>query len=621
MNRYPAWKYLLVVFVVVFGIIFAAPNLFLDDPSLQIAGGRTVQVNDGTLKSIETTLSANKIDYKSVVMDDKGILIRFADEEARGKARDELKKVLDPNYVVALNFARTTPPLLKKFGAEPMYMGLDLRGGLHFLIEIEMDTAFNQQVERYKNDIFDVFKANKKRKLRARSMLIKNNAIEMKYKTADKRDEVLSVLRSKFLNDLQLSVFERGDAFYIKAEITRKKVEEHRANTITQIINVLKKRIDDKYQGLMEPVIVRQGDSRIVAEFPGVQNSKEIIDVMTAAASLEFRMEHTGYSIADAKAGKALGASIYKERDSGREVLLKNKLVITGQDITHATATSDENGQPAVSVTLNATGASIMKDNTRENLGKRMGVVFIETISEKKESNGEITTIKRQVKEVISLATIQGLFSKRFEITGLSRAESTQLALLLRAGALAAPIEIVEERTVGPSMGKENIAKGINSVMIGFLIVVAFMLIWYKAFGLVANIALMVNLVLIVAVLSLFQATLTLPGIAGIVLTVGMAVDANVLIFERIREELSIGNTPQASINSGYEKAFSTILDANVTTLIAAIVLFVFGTGPIKGFATTLSIGIATSMFTSIVGTRAIINLLVGSKKLNKLSI
>ncbi|VAW92681.1 Protein translocase subunit SecD [hydrothermal vent metagenome] len=621
MNRYPAWKYLLVVFVVIFGMIYAAPNLFLDDPSLQIAGGRTVTVNDGTLKTVETTLKSNKIEYKSAVFDDKGILIRFADEDVRGKARDAIKKALDPNYVVALNFARTTPTILRNLGAEPMYMGLDLRGGLHFLIEIEMDTAFKQQLERYKNDIFDVFKANKKRKLRARSMLIKNNTIEMKYKTADKRDEVLSVLRSKFLSDLKFSVFERGDAFYIRAEITTQKIEEHRSNTITQIINVLKKRIDDKYQGLMEPVIVRQGDSRIVAEFPGVQDSKEIIDVMTAAASLEFRMEHTGYSIADARAGKALGASIYKERDSGREVLLKNKLIITGQDITHATATSDQNGQPAVSVTLNATGASIMKDNTRENLGKRMGVVFIETIKEIKQINGDNVPVKRELKEVISLATIQGLFSKRFEITGLSRAESTQLALLLRAGALAAPIEIVEERTVGPSMGKENISKGINSVLIGFIIVVVFMLIWYKGFGLLANVALIVNLVLIVAVLSLFQATLTLPGIAGIVLTVGMAVDANVLIYERIREELSIGNTPQASINSGYEKAFSTILDANVTTLIAAIVLFVFGTGPIKGFATTLSIGIATSMFTSIVGTRAIINLLVGSRKLSKLSI
>jgi preprotein translocase subunit SecD len=383
----------------------------------------------------------------------------------------------------------------------------------------------------------------------------------------------------------------------------------------------LKKRIDDKYQGLMEPIIVRQGDSRIVAEFPGIQNSEELMEVLTAAASLEFRMEHTGYTVQEARQGKAPGATLYTMRDDGSPVLLKNKIIITGQDIIHATATSDENGQPAVSVTLNSTGANIMKDNTRENLGKRMGVVFIEYEKEFVEKDGKLVPVNREIKEVISLATIQGLFSKRFQITGLSRAESTKLALLLRAGALAAPIEIVEERTVGPSLGAENIAKGVNSVLIGFVMVVAFMLFWYRGFGLIANTALIVNLVLIVAVLSMFQATLTLPGIAGIVLTVGMAVDANVLIFERIREELSIGNTPQASINSGYQKAYSTIFDANVTTLIAAIVLFIFGTGPVKGFATTLSIGIATSMFTAIMGTRAIVNLAVGTKRISKLSI
>jgi preprotein translocase subunit SecD len=528
--------------------------------------------------------------------------------------------MLGPNYVVALNYARTTPAFLTALNALPMYMGLDLRGGLHFLIEIEMDTAFQQQLDRYKNDIFDYFKDNRDKKLRARAMLIKGNAIELKYKDEDKRDEVLGLIRSR-ITDLKFSTFERGDSYYIKAEIKEAKLEEHRSNTITQIITVLKKRIDDKYQGLMEPVIVRQGDSRIVAEFPGIQNSEELMQVLTAAASLEFRMEHTGYSIQDAQAGRAPGATLYTMREDGRPVLLQNKIIITGQDIIHATATSDENGQPAVSVTLNSTGANIMKDNTRKNLGKRMGVVFIEYEKTFVEKDGQMIPQKREIKEVISLATIQGLFSKRFQITGLSRAESTKLALLLRAGALAAPIEIVEERTVGPSLGAENISKGINSVIIGFIMVVVLMLLWYRGFGLVANIALVVNLVLIVAVLSMFQATLTLPGIAGIVLTVGMAVDANVLIFERIREELSIGNTPQASINSGYEKAYSTIFDANVTTLIAAIVLFIFGTGPVKGFATTLTIGIATSMFTAIMGTRAIVNLVLGSKKLSKLSI
>lgn len=620
MNRYPAWKYAVILIVLLVGALYAAPNLYFDDPALQIAGNRHATINEGTLQRIESSLKSSGIEYKSAVIDKKGVLIRFKDDKDQATARTSLKEMLGPNYVVALNYARTTPAFLSAVNALPMYMGLDLRGGLHFLIEIEMDTAFQQQLERYKNDIFDFFKANKEKKLRARSMLIKGNAVELKYKDAAKRDEVLSMIRSR-INELQYSTFDRGDDFYIKGEITTAKIEEHRSNTITQIITVLKKRIDDKYQGLMEPVIVRQGDSRIVAEFPGIQDSEELMSVLTAAASLEFRMEHTGYSVEDAQAGKALGATLYTMREDGRQVLLKNKIIITGQDIIHATATSDENGQPAVSVTLNGTGANIMKDNTRKNLGKRMGVVFIEFEKEFVEKEGKTVAVKKELKEVISLATIQGLFSKNFQITGLSRAESTQLALLLRAGALAAPIEIVEERTVGPSLGKENIAKGVNSVMIGFVMVVAFMLFWYRGFGLVANVALVVNLVLIIGVLSMFQATLTLPGIAGIVLTVGMAVDANVLIFERIREELGIGNTPQASISSGYEKAYSTILDANVTTLIAAIVLFTFGTGPVKGFATTLSIGIATSMFTAIVGTRAIVNLVVGSKKLSKLSI
>lgn len=620
MNRYPAWKYVVILLVLLIGAIYASPNLYVDDPAVQIAGNKKVTVDENTLKRIEGSLKDSGLDYKSAVIDEKGMLIRFSDEKVRAKAWKSLKELLGPNYVVAQNYARTTPDFLRSINALPMYMGLDLRGGLHFLIEIEMDTAFQQQLERYKNDIFDYFKANKKKKLRARSMIIKDNAIELKYKDEAKRDEVMSLLRNR-VNELVYSSFDRGGAFYIKAEITKAKIEEHRSNTITQIITVLKKRIDDKYQGLMEPVIVRQGDSRIVAEFPGIQDSKELMEVLLAAASLEFRMEHTGYSIQDAEAGKALGASIYTMREDGSKVLLKNKLIITGQDITHATATSDENGQPAVSVTLNSTGASIMKDNTQKNLGKRMGVVFIEYEKDYVEKDGKTVVVKREVKEVISLATIQGLFSKRFQITGLSRAESTQLALLLRAGALAAPIEIVEERTVGPSMGKENIDKGMMSVIIGFILVVAFMLVWYRGFGIVANTALIVNLVLIVAVLSMFQATLTLPGIAGIVLTVGMAVDANVLIFQRIREELAIGNTPQASINSGYAKAYSTIFDANITTLIAAIVLMSVGTGPVKGFATTLTIGIATSMFTAIMGTRAIVNLAVGTKKLSKLSI
>ncbi len=620
MNRYPLWKYILIFVVVFLGLLYATPNLYSDDPALQIAAKRNASVTDATLTKVETTLKESGIVYKKAVIDAAGILIRFKSEKDQFAARQVIDKVLSDGYVVALNFARTTPGWLTSVNALPMYLGLDLRGGLHFLIEIDMDTAFRQELERYKNDIFDYFKNNKEKKLRARSMIIKGDAIELKYKTAEKRDEVRGSLRSNF-QELEITTFDRGESFYVKLLLSKQKIEEHRSNTISQIITVLKKRIDDKYQGLMEPVIIRQGDMRIVAEFPGVQNSSELLEVLTATASLEFRMEQEKYSVKQAQEGRAPGSKIYTRRETGEPVLLKNNIIITGKEITHATATSDENGSPAVSIQLNGAGARKMGDITKRYLGKRMAVVFIEYERETIEKDGKRETVSKPVEEVISLATIQGVFSKKFQITGLTRDESTKLALLLRAGALSAPIQIVEERTVGPALGKENIEKGINSVIIGFVCVVAFMLFWYRGFGLLANVALTVNLVLIIAVLSMFQATLTLPGIAGIVLTVGMAVDANVLIFERIREEIGIGNTPQASINSGYEKAYSTIFDANVTTLIAAVVLFVFGTGPVKGFATTLSIGIATSMFTAIMGTRAIVNLIVGGKKINKLSI
>lgn len=620
MNRYPLWKYLLILVLVLIGILYAAPNLYTDDPAVQIAGSRKVTVTDATLENVQNTLKDAGIGYKSAVIDTSGIMLRFHSEKDQFAAKQLISDVLGEDYVVALNFAQTTPGWLTSINANPMYLGLDLRGGLHFLIEIDMDTAFRQELERYKNDFFDYFKNNRDRKLRARSMIIKGDVIELKYSDAEKRDQVRGLLRSNF-QDVDFSTFERGDSFYIKAELSKQRIETHRSNTISQIINVLKKRIDDKYQGLMEPVIVRQGDNRIVAEFPGIQDSKELISVLSATASLEFRMEQEKYTVKQAQEGRAPGSKIYTMRETGTPALLQNKIIITGKEITHATATSDENGLPAVSIQLNGAGAKKMGDTTKENVGKRMAVVFIEYETSTTEKEGKLVTVSKPVEEVISLATIQGVFSKRFQITGLTRDESTQLALLLRAGALAAPIQIIEERTVGPALGKENIEKGINSVIIGFVIVVAFMLFWYKGFGVLANIALFVNLVLIVAVLSMFQATLTLPGIAGIVLTVGMAVDANVLIFQRIREELSIGNSPQASISAGYDKAYSTIFDANVTTLIAALVLFVFGTGPVKGFATTLSIGIATSMFTAIMGTRAIVNLLVGGKKISKVSI
>lgn len=620
MNRYPLWKYILIFVVLIIGALYAAPNLFTDDPSVQVAGTRKAAITEVTLQTVENTLKDAGIGYKSAAIGPTGIVVRFNNEQDQSKAKQLIASTLGNDYVTALTFAPTTPDWLKKVGAKPMYLGLDLRGGLHFLIEIDMTTAFRQEMDRYKNDIFEHFKKNRSQDIRARTMTIRGETIELKYSDRDTREAARNSLRSAF-PELVFSEVDRSENFLLDATLSKQRVEEHRANTITQIITVLKKRIDDKYQGLMEPVIVRQGDDRIVAEFPGVQNSEELMDILTATASLEFRMEQDKYSVQDAQQGKAPGSKLYVHRESGQPVLLKNKIIITGKEITHATATSDENGLPAVSVTLDGTGAKIMGDNTKENLGKRMGVVFLEYETETIEQDGKKVNVTKPREEVISLATIQGVFSKRFQITGLTRDESNKLALLLRAGALAAPIQIIEERTVGPSLGKENIAKGFDSVVYGFAVIVVFMLFWYKGFGMLANIALFANVVLIVAILSMFQATLTLPGIAGIVLTVGMAVDANVLIYERIREELSLGNTPQASIHAGYEKAWSTIFDSNITTLIAAMVLFIFGTGPIKGFATTLTIGIATSMFTAIMGTRAIVNLMIGGKRISKVSI
>ncbi|MEJ2360293.1 MAG: protein translocase subunit SecD [Gammaproteobacteria bacterium] len=620
MNRYPLWKYLLILAVMVFGIIYAAPNLFPDDPAVQIAGSRNVPINQDVLKRVENTLKDAKIDYKKAAIKPTGIVVRFPDEKDQSSAKRILTTALGNKYVVAINYVPTTPKWLKAINAKPMYLGLDLRGGLHFLIEIDMKTALRQQLNNYRDDIFEYFRKHRDENLRARSMVIRGSTIVLKYQNADKREQARNALHRAFPS-LNFTNADRGQLYYLDAVMSPQKVEELHSNTISQIITVLKKRIDDKYQGLMEPVIVRQGDDRIVAEFPGVQNSDELMDVLTATASLEFRMEQDKYSVQDAEQGKAPGSKLYTMRGSGQPVLLKNKIIITGKNITYATASSTQEGLPAVNVTLDGVGARIMGDNTKENLGKRMAVVFIEYTTEKVKKDGKTETISKPHAEVISLATIQGVFSKQFQITGLSRAESTKLALLLRAGALAAPIHIVEERSVGPSLGKQNITQGIKSVVYGMLFILVFMVFWYRGFGLLANLALMANVVLIVAILSIFQATLTLPGIAGIVLTVGMAVDANVLIYERIREEMNLGNTPQASIHAGFEKAWSTILDSNVTTLIAGMVLFMLGTGPVKGFATTLSIGIATSMFTAIMGTRAVVNLIVGGKRIKKLSI
>ncbi|MFC1751000.1 protein translocase subunit SecD, partial [Pseudomonadota bacterium] len=554
----------------------------------------------------------------SMDIEPQGLIVRFANTEDQLKARDGLADMTEEGYILALNLAPATPDWMRSINALPMYLGLDLRGGVHFLMEVDTEAAVEMAEERYVSDLRSLLRENKVRYLTiGRSA---KGGVDIKFRSTEGRASGQSIIRKEF-RDLILDVEDRSGAFYMKASLSEDEVRETKKFAVQQNITTLRKRVNEL--GVAEPLIQRQGENRIVVQLPGVQDTARAKDILGQTATLDFRMADETHDIQDAVAGRVpAGSRLYKERN-GNPVLLKKNLIITGDSIIDASSGIDgRDGAPAVFISLDGKGAKKMHNVTKENVGKLMAVVFVEQKTETKKVNGELVKKKIKKEEVISLARIREPFSKRFQITGLDdTSESRDLALLLRAGALSAPLEIIEERTVGPSLGQDNIDMGFQSVVIGFCLVLVFMAVYYKLFGLVANVALALNLVVIVAVLSMLQATLTLPGIAGIVLTVGMAVDANVLIFERIREEIRNGNSPQASIQAGYAKAVSTIADANVTTLIAAIVLFGLGTGPIKGFAITLSIGILTSMFTAIMVTRALINVIYGGKKVSKLSI
>ena len=617
LNQYPSWKYVLLLIVLVVGSLYALPNIYGSDPAIQISATRNNIVDSEVeSKALEVLKNAN-VHLRRSILDDKGLLLRFDGVEQQLKAADGLRDALGENYTVALNLAPATPSWLRSMNAQPMYLGLDLRGGLHFLMEVDTELVLRQAMESNANDIRG---ALRKKKIRYLSVRDNKEQVTVKFRSVELRDKAMSAVRSE-LNDLQLSDYEEAGAYYFTATLKNTALVSLKKSALQQNVTTLRNRVNEL--GVAEPVIQQQGDNRIVIQLPGIQDSARAKRILSATATLEFRLVDVNVSPQDAIEGRLPPtARLYRERD-GTPVVLKKRLIITGDRITNASSGFDsESSSPMVSITLDGAGARIMAQTTKKNLKKPMAVVFIEHKESSKMVDGKRVRTTRKVEEVINVATIQGVFSKRFQITGLDDGnEARNLALLLRAGALAAPIRIIEERTIGPSLGADNIAQGLNSVVIGMICVLFFMLFWYRGFGLVANVALVLNLVLIVAVLSMLQATLTLPGIAGIVLTVGMAVDANVLIFERIREEIAIGNTPQASIHAGYDKALSTIMDANITTLIAAVVLYIFGTGPIKGFAITLSIGILTSMFTAIMGTRAIINLSVGGKKIKKLSI
>ena len=614
MNQYPAWKNLLVAVIIAIGALLALPNIYGKAPSVQVSREDGAALLDASGPEIESLLGAANIDADSSYFEDGRMILRFADAVAQTSASQVLRDGLGKAYVVALTLAPATPEWVRSLGLQPMSLGLDLRGGVHFLFEVDMEAAIRQRLEIIANDL-----NRRLREARVRRN-VRVSGEEVRIRVSDPADlDQVEELVADLDAELDVRRVTGAEGEQIVVRLTEDQVRERQNFAIEQNTVTLRNRVNAL--GVAEPVVQRQGLNRIVVQLPGVQDPSQAERILDATATLEFRLVCEGENALEAqRRGRApLGCELFSDRQ-GAPVLLKRAAIVTGDQLTDASQGFSE-GSPAVFVTLDSRGADEMLRTTRENVGKPMAVVFVEQRREAVMRDGEEVQVTRTDREVINVATIQGVFSSRFQITGLDVVEARDLALLLRAGALAAPIYKVEERTIGPSLGQDNIDRGFMAIQIGLVCVILFMAFYYRVFGLVADVALAVNLVLMVAVLSMLQASLTLPGIAGIVLTVGMAVDANVLIFERIREEIRNGNSPQASIQAGYDKALSTIADANVTTLIAAVVLFAFGTGPIKGFAITLSVGIVTSMFTAIIGTRAAVNLIYGGRQVSRLAI
>lgn len=617
MNQYPLWKNLLLAAVVLVSLVLAAPNAFEQNPSIEIAPTRDAEVDVATQAQVESILKEAGIPLRSARLKNGRLLLRFEHSDEQLRAQDALQGRLDDRLTQALTLSPDLPDWMQRLGLQPMYLGLDLRGGVHVLIEVDMDAAIGQANERYAGDVRNLLREEKLRYLGVRQDA---QGVWVKFADTALRDQAADKLAVE-LRSLKVENKDQGGEHLVHLYMPPNEIQAVRKRALEQNITTLRNRVNSL--GVAEPVIQQQGERNIVVQLPGAQDPSKLKELLGATATLEYRLADTEHSLEDAIEGRVPPSSkLYKTRE-GRPVLLKKQVIVTGDQITDAGSGFDgRTGQPMVTVNLDSQGARRMRTVTSENVGQPMAVVFIENRTLTKLVDGQPVKQKIKVEEVISVANILEPFGKRFQTTGLdSPAEARDLALLLRAGALAAPIEIVEERTIGPSLGQDNIDQGMMSVTIGMGVVIIFMVVYYRLFGLTANVALLVNLVLIVAALSLLQATLTLPGIAGIVLTMGMAVDANVLINERIREELRNGSTPQASIYAGYEKAFGTILDSNLTTLIVAIVLFGFGTGPVKGFAVTLFIGILSSMFTAIMISRALINKIYGGKRVESLLI
>jgi len=603
----------MVIATIAICLLYATPNLYGEDPAVQVSAVRGAAIEAATLDKVKTKLDSQSISYKSVVLKNNQVLVRLNDTEQQLLASEQLKELLGQQFVVALNLAPATPAWLQSFGAEPLKLGLDLRGGVHFLLEVDMDEALTkaqaQMLQDFRTDL-------REEKLRYLSVRKDNNGVAVRFRDKETRDNAIKLLEKKY-QGLLFSDSENNGQFSLAAKMSEAKLAEIKEYALQQNITIIRNRVNQL--GVAEPLVQRQGEDRIVVELPGVQDTAGAKEILGATATLAFRL-------VDAKADPyssrvPAGSQKYTTRE-GRPVVLKKQIILTGNHITGATSSLDEFSRPQVNIDLDSQGGNKMSRATKKAIGTSMATVFIE-YKPTGEKTPEGKSKLKKIEEVINVATIQAQLGRSFRITGLdSASEAKNLALLLRAGALVAPVQIVEERTIGPSLGKQNIENGLSAMIYGMIAIVIFMGIYYRKFGLVANVALSANLIMIIGIMSMIPgATMTLPGIAGIVLTIGMAVDANVLVFERIREELKEGCSIQQAIHRGYDNALSTIADANITTLLTAIILFAVGTGAIKGFAITLAIGIGASMFTAIIGTRAIVNFLWGNKTIDKLSI
>lgn len=604
----------MLIVVIFVGLLYALPNLYGEDPAVQITGARGIAASETTLVQVRDVLEKDNIASKSIALENGAILARFRDPDVQLRAREALVEALGDKYVIALNLAPATPSWLAKLGAEPMKLGLDLRGGVHFLMEVDMDTALGKLQEQ----TMDTLRTDLREKNIPYATVRKldNYGVEVRFRDDKARNDAISYLSSRH-RDL---VFSSNGSNTLKAVMSDERLREAREYAVQQNITILRNRVNQL--GVAEPLVQRQGSDRIVVELPGIQDTARAKEILGATATLEFRLVNTNVDASVAASGRVPGDSEVKNTREGRPVVLYKRVILTGDHITDSTSSTDEYNQAQVNISLDSAGGSTMSNFTKDNIGKPMATLFVEyKYSGKKDANGRSILVKQE--EVINVATIQSRLGNSFRITGIDNpAEARQLSLLLRAGALIAPIQIVEERTIGPTLGSQNIAQGLEACLWGLAVSILFMVVYYRKFGVIASTALMANLVLIVGVMSLLPgATLTMPGIAGIVLTLAVAVDANVLINERIKEEYRNGRTIQQAIHEGYKGAFSSIVDANITTLITAIILYAVGTGSIKGFAITTAIGVVTSMFTAIVGTRAIVNLLYGGKRINKLSI